>query len=133
MSSTTIRFRDSEFVSNDLPIELWMLEVARQIGTDADVDRWLGELKDEWYLQATSGFGFGPSPALDTFINTDERRERLAYYFHKAIESLSQRDSVFTPDELSQSGVGGEQAFYTQGLPTRVVIDVGKQFLALIS
>ena len=133
MSSTTIRYRDAELVANDLPIEVWMLEVAHQIDADGAVDPWLHELREEWRLQSTSGFGFGPSPALDRFLATDDRRQQLAHYFRKALESLSTWNSVITPDELSQSEVGGQQSHYTRGLPTRMVIEVGDQFLALIT
>jgi hypothetical protein len=133
MSSTTVRYRDAEFVANDLPIEVWMLEVARQMDADAGSDPWLDAVREEWRLQATSGFGFGPSPALDKYLDTDDRRERLASYFRKALQALSQRGDTITPDELSQSGIGGEEVIYTQGLPTQMTIDVGEQFLALIS
>src|SRR5579859_1354122 len=101
-----------------------MLEVTHQINADVGVAPWLYELKEEWRLQATSGFGFGPSPALDRFLSIDDRRERLAHYFRKALESLSQRNSLITPDELSQCGAGGNHVSYTQELPTRMVIDV---------
>jgi hypothetical protein len=133
MSSTTVGYRGAEFVANDLPIEVWMLEVANRIAADANVDPWLNELKEEWTLQATSGFGFGPAPALDSFLNTADRRERLAHYFRRAIDSLSQRNSIITPDELRKANVGGDETFYTQELRTQMVIDIGNQFLALLS
>ena len=133
MSSTTIRYRDAEFVGNDLPIEAWMLEVACQMDADAGTDAWLDELREDWRLQATSGFGFGPSPALDKFVDSDGRRERLAGYFRKALKAISLRGSVIAPDELARSGIGGDQAVYTRGLPTQMVTEVGEQFLALIS
>src|SRR5262249_1363228 len=98
MSSTTIHYRDAEFVAKDTPIEVWMFEVSRQINSDAGIDPWLAELRDEWRLQATSGFGFGPSPALDKFLDTDDRRERLVGYFRKALTALSQRTSIISPD-----------------------------------
>ena len=133
MSSTTVRYKDAEFVANDLPIEVWMLEVVHQIDVDGGVDPWLHELREEWRLQATSGFGFGPSPALDGFVTTDNGRRQLAHYFRKALESLSKRHSIITPAELSQSKVGGLQSHYARGLPTRMVVEVGNQFLALIT
>jgi hypothetical protein len=133
MSSSTIRYKGSEFVANDLPIEVWMFEVARQIDADASTNPWLDEIREEWRLQATSGFGFGPSPALDKYLDTDDQRERLASYFRKALQVLSQRGGTITPDELSQSEIGGEEAIYTRGLPAQMVVDVGEQFLALIS
>jgi hypothetical protein len=132
MGNTTICFRDREFVANDCLIEIWMLEVSRQVGNDAQVEEWLVNLRDEWKLQAAAGFGFGPSPALDDFITTDERRQRMTDYFHKALESLSRRDRDFTPDELSRNSVGGD-VHYSQPVPTQMVIDVGNSFLDLMS
>jgi hypothetical protein len=91
MSSTTVRYRDAEFVANDLPIEVWMFEVARHMDSDVGSDSWVDEMKEEWRLQATSGFGFGPSPTLDNYVDSDDRRERLAGYFRKALKSISLR------------------------------------------
>jgi hypothetical protein len=133
MSSTTIRYRDVEFVANDTPIEVWLFEVSCQIAPDTGIDPWLDELREEWRLQATSGFEFGPCPELDKFLDTDDRRERLASYFRKALTTLTQKGSAIPPEELSRSGIGGKEVIYTQGLPTQMVIDVGEQFLALIS
>lgn len=133
MGWTNINFREAEFVANDTPIEVWMFEVSRQINSDAGIDPWLGELRDDWRLQATSGFGFGPSPDLDKYLTTDDRREHLLGYFRKALTVLSQRNSIISPDELSHSEIGGKDVIYTQGLPTQMVIDVGEQFVALIS
>ena len=130
MSSTTIRYRNSEFVANDLPIEVWLLEVVNQIDAEAP---WLISLKEEWHLQATSGFGFGPAPALDEFATSNDRRRVLEALFSKAIESLSRRTGPFTPDELNDMGVGGDEVIYSGELPTQMVIDVGRQFLSLIS
>jgi hypothetical protein len=132
MSSTTIKYRDAEFVANDLPIEVWMLEVAHQIDSSQS-DPWLLELKAEWHLQATSGFGFGPTPALDRFVTSEDRREQLATYFRKTLESLTKRKDIIPPDELDQSKIGGPDAYlFTSGLPTTMVIDVGNRFLSLI-
>lgn len=132
MSYTVIRFGDKEFVANDLFIKLWMLEVARQIADDPDIDQWLRDLKTEWHLQATAGFGFGPTPALDEIVVSNERRIRLTYYFHMALKSLSERNGLFTPEELSLSGVGGPTVTYLGDIPTQSVIDVGTQFIQLI-
>lgn len=131
MGSTAIRYRDAEFVANDLPIEVWLLEVVRHI--EAGADSWLNALKEDWQLQATAGFGFGPSPALDEFLDSDDRRRLLLSYCVKALEALSRRCGGYTPDELDHLRVGGDQVTYAEVLPTQAVIDVGKKFLALIS
>src|SRR5438105_595651 len=100
MSATTVRFRGSEFVANDLPIEVWLLEVVRQIDNEKVVESWLKDLRDEWHLQATSGFGFGVSPALDDLVTTDARKDELVHFLLLALESLAKRSSMITPEEL---------------------------------
>jgi len=51
MSSTTIRYRNAEFVANDLPIEAWMLEVACQMAADTGIDPCFDEMREEWQLR----------------------------------------------------------------------------------
>ena len=131
MSSTTIRYGASEFAAYDLPIEVWLLVVADQIGAPACP--WLKSLKEEWRLQATAGFGFGPSPALDRFVDSDQRREVLAAIFVKSIEALSSRREPFSPSELDDMGVGGSDTTHSGELSVENVIGVGRQFLTLIA
>lgn len=68
MSSTTIRYRNIEFVGNDLPIEVWMLQVACQMDADAGIAPWLEELREEWRLQALVLAHRLPSTSLSTQI-----------------------------------------------------------------
>jgi hypothetical protein len=133
MSYTTIRHQCNEFVAHDTPIEYWLYEVASHIDAEIVTDPWLDELSREWRLQATSGFEFGPSPALDKYLSTDSRRKQLANYFRTALESLSQKSDIIQPAELNSLEIGGKAAIYNLGLPTQAVIEVGKQFLNLIS
>jgi hypothetical protein len=133
MSSSTVRFRRGEFSAHDLPIELCLLEVVRQIDDQELVEPWLRGMRDEWHLQATSGFGFGVAPALDRFVTTDARRVQLVTLFRRALASLANRASVFTPEELSELGVGGPDTIYSLSYPTNEVIDVGTSFLRLLT
>jgi len=45
----------------------------RQIDALPEVPAWLREVREEWHLQATAGFGFGVMPGLDD-VATDEER-----------------------------------------------------------
>jgi hypothetical protein len=124
-------FRGCEFEGNDLAIELWLLEVVRQIDNGAAIDAWLKELRDEWYLQATAGFGFGPTPQLDRFVGSDVQQQRLAKLFNQTLDALVGRHGDYSPEELQQSGVGGSSVFYSGAFSTDAVIAVGKLFLKL--
>lgn len=126
-----MRFHDAEFVANDLPIEVWLLEIVGQIDLVKSVETWLRELRDEWCLQATSGFGI--CPALDKFVTNEARKTRLTELFLASLEALSNGRKVIPSHELEKSGVGGPNSIYTRDLPAKVVIDVGKQFLSLFA
>ena len=133
MSSTTVRYKDAEFVANDTFIELWLLEVVRLIDQETPIEPWLKELRDEWHLQGTSGFGFGVCPALERFVTDDARRDTLVWLFQKALEAVGNRGTSISVEELQRSGAGGPGTFYTQELPTTAVIEVGQNFLNLLS
>lgn len=133
MSSSTVRFKGAEFSAYDLAIELWLLEVVRQIDGAETVEPWLRELRDEWYLQATAGFGFGVSPAPDRFVGTRDRSERLADLSHRSLAALAKRSGDFAPEEMNGSGVGGPGTVYSRPFPTAAVIEVGERFAALLS
>lgn len=131
VSSTTIRYKKGEFVANDLPIEVWLFEVSTRI--ENDVAPWLNEMKEEWRLQATEAFDFGPTPALDIFLTTTERQQIVVSLFDRTMNELVKRRNPFTPDELYHKGIGGREVVYSVELPVQTVVDVGKQFLSLIS
>jgi hypothetical protein len=133
MSSSTVSFRDAEFVANDLPIEVWLIEVVGQIDKQERPEAWLRELRDEWYLQATAGFGFGVCAQLDKFVTTDNRKERLLGIFASAMDALTSRGPVVPVDELYSSGVGGPSVTYLRPLPTETVFDVARQFVSLLT
>lgn len=133
MGYAVVRFENKDFVANDIFIELWMLEVSNQIANNPEIDQWLLDLKSEWHLQATAGFGFGPEPALETFVTTNERRVRLIHYFRLTLKALYDRKKFYTPDELSLLGVGGPTVLYAGDIPTQGVIDAGTEFIALLS
>ena len=133
MGYALVRFGSREVVANDVFVELWMLEVSHVLSDDSKIDQWLIDLKAEWHLQATAGFGFGPEPSLETFVTTDERRIRLMHYFRLTLKTLRDRKEFYTPDELSRFGVGGPTVLYAGDIPTQSVIDVGTEFIELLS
>jgi hypothetical protein len=133
MSSTTVCFRDREYEANDLGLELWELEVVHHIDREQVIDPWLKELRDEWHLQATAGFGFGPTPQLDRFVTTDIQRHMLVKLFVKALDSLAKRSDHYSAEELQRSGAGGPNTYYSEAFPTQSVIEVGQQCLYLLS
>jgi len=133
MGVETVRYRSAEFMASDTYIELWMLEVVRQIDISETAVPWLKEMRDDWHLQATAGFGFGPCPELDRVATTQDRRAELLRLFDKAMASLKTRGRDFTPAELYAWGVGGTDVYYSTDVPLDNVIRVGEQFIELVS
>jgi len=133
MSSTSVWFRDRKFSAYDLAIELWLLEVVNQIDNGEVIDPWRKELRDEWHLQATAGFGFGPTPDLDHFVTTNVKRDRVRELFVKALDSLAKRSDHYSAEELQRSGAGGPYSNYSGAFATQWVIEVGQQCLSLLS
>ena len=132
MSWTSIHYRDKQFLANDLLIEVWMLEVVHQMDSNEDLDPWLDEVREEWRLQATAGFGFGPTPTLDKYVDTTAKRLSLLKYFAMALNAITLKGESISATDLAESGVGGPTVIYTQGIPTAMVIEVGRQFIALL-
>jgi len=133
MGSTTVSFHGAEFVANDTYIELWMLEVVRHIDKEKVIEEWLKDLRNEWHLQATSGFGFGVCPQLDNFLTTDMRNKKLLDLFRRSLDSLFSGSGTISAEELAQPGAGGPDAVYARSLPIQMVIEVGESFVRLLS
>ena len=132
MGSSTISFNKAEFEANDTYIALWLLEVIRQIDQENENENWLSKLRDEWFIQATEGFGFGVCPNLTDWLTTDVRRAQMVELCQRTLRSLETRRTAFSVEELEESGVGGNDVSYSKEIPTEPVAEVGRRFLALL-
>ncbi len=110
-----------------------MFEVTRQIDKEGETEAWLNELRDEWRLQTTAGWGFGPVPELDRFVTSNARKDKMLKLFGKALEDMANRGGAFSAEELDEMAVGGLSVHWGGELSTEGVIEVGKQFQSLLS
>lgn len=90
MSTSSVQFRGSSFVANDATLEVWLALVADEIDGMPDPPDWLADLRDDWDIQATSGFGFGVVPELDRWAADEARREVLVEVCERAYARLEQ-------------------------------------------
>lgn len=132
MGSTTISFRGQKYEASDGTIEVWLHFLVVEIDKEPQVSPWLQEVRDEWQLQSTAGFGFGVIPDLDRFVTTEEQRETVRRLSECALEALEQQGLVMSKTALNALALGGEGSFYTANVPTEAFLRVGRHFVKLL-
>lgn len=73
MGSTYIEYKGKGFEADDFAIEVWLMLIVQEIDKLDPAPAWLAEMREEWNLQATAGFGYGVMAELDHFA-TDAKR-----------------------------------------------------------
>jgi hypothetical protein len=132
MGSTHIGFRDKGFEASDFAIEIWLALMVREIDALAQVPAWLREVRDEWHLQATTGFGFGVMPDLDRFVTDDTRRDLLIALGRLALARLADLGEVIPRDILNGFQTGGPGASFTGDADAAPFRRTGEYFLKLL-
>ncbi len=133
MGVNTISFRGHEFIANDAYSEILIWLIAKEIDRQNVPSEWLREVRDDWFTQATQGFGFGIEPMLDRYLSDMEKVAVMRSIVFDVCRSLESRASDFSPKELSGWGIGGSDCDHTEPIPSRLIIEVGHQFLHLLS
>lgn len=132
MGSTSIRFRGQAFEASDDTLEVWLALLVREINKLDNIPAWLREVRDEWELQSTAGFGFGVMPGLDRFITDDEQRDVILGLSRQALKKLEGYDQVIPHEALNALKTGGEAAPYTQDVPVWRFLRPARYFAKLI-
>jgi hypothetical protein len=132
MSSTFVRFRGQGFEANDTALEVWLALLVREIDKMDLVPDWLHEVRDEWYLQSTSGFGFGVMPRLDDFVTSEERRKSILTLSRQALKKLESYGQVVPREELNSLKTGGKNSIFTQDVPISELARPARYFIKLL-
>lgn len=132
MGSTTVDFRGAKFEASDGALEVWLHFLVVEIDKLPQTDPWLREVRQDWELQSTAGFGFGVFPSLDRFVTTEEQRQTILRLSESALYALEQQGKVFGADKLNALNLGGEGSFYTKDVPTEMFLRVGWYFVKLL-
>ncbi|MBX9692303.1 MAG: hypothetical protein K2Z81_07970 [Cyanobacteria bacterium] len=127
-SARTIRFGSSEFIAKDSLIELFLLELVRQIDSLQNPGPWLQKLRDVYFVKSADGFGFGLYNCLTDWVTTDEHIDLLMQLIQATLTSLRSRAPDFSMEGIELAGVEG----CTNPVPTELVAEVATQFLYLL-
>jgi len=132
MSSSFVRFGDHGFEADDSALEVWLMLLIKEIDKANSLPDWLQALREEWWLQATEGFGFGVTPNLDGFVTDEYRRELVLTLCHGAQEALRQYGDLISADALNALHTGGEGAVFTQDVPAEQFLRTADYFIKLL-
>ncbi len=132
MGSTFVGFRGSGYEASDGTLEVWLHLLVSEIDTRERIDAWLREVREEWELQSTAGFGFGVMPGLDRFVTNEDQRELLLSLSERALHALQQKGEVISKGELNLMHLGGQGSSYLDDVPTEAFMRVGRYFIKLL-
>lgn len=132
MGSTTVDFRGAEFEASDGTLQVWLHFLVVEIDKEAQASPWLREVRQDWELQSTAGFGFGVLPSLDRFVVTEAQRQTLLRLSENALHALEQQGKVYREEELNALNLGGEGSSYMADVPTEAFLRVGRYFIKLL-
>lgn len=133
MGSTFVEFNDRGFEANDAQIEIWLLLLVDEIDKLTDPPDWLREVRQEWHLQATAGFGFGVVPGLDSIVTNAERRDVILDLSSKAMARLHDYGPSIRKDELNAIQGGNESGYFTDDVEAELFKRMGDYFIKLLS
>ena len=132
MSSTFVSFHGQGFEANDSALEIWLAILVNEIRKLDQIPDWLREVRDEWHLQSTAGFGFGVMPRLDDFVTSEERRVSILKLAHQALDKLKGFGETVSREELNLLMTGGEGATFTQDVPSSELVRPARYFIKLL-
>lgn len=132
MSSSTVHYRGQTFEANDAALEVWLQLLVREIDALDRPAPWMREMRDEWHLQSTAGFGFGVVPNLDRFAADEEHRAVILSLCERALHRLDTLGETASPADMDALGTGGQGAKFTRDVPTSLFKDTGRRFIGLL-
>lgn len=132
MGSTFVEFRGRGFEANDAQIEIWLLLLVDEIVKLTNPPDWLKEVRQEWYLQGTAGFGFGVMPGLDDVVTNAERRDVILDLSAKVMKRLRDYGPVIRKDELNSIQRSDESNYFTDDVDTALFEKMGYYFVKLL-
>ncbi len=131
MGSTFVDFRGQGFEADDSALEVWLALLVHEIDKMDRTPAWLRDVRDEWHLQSTAGFGFGVMPGLDRFVTDDERRDTILSLSALVMLRLERYGAVIPQAELNALTTG-EGATFTRDVPAETFLRTGRYFMKLL-
>lgn len=132
MSSTFVDFGGRGFEAHDAAIEVLLALLVEEIDKIEATPEWMKEMRDEWHLQGTAGFGFGVMPGLDRYITDDSRRNTVVELSRRALSKIESWGDPIPRETLNALQTGGEGATFTQDIAAAMFVRTARYFLKLL-
>jgi len=132
MASTYIEYRKKGFEANDGFMAVWLLLIIDEIDKLTNAPTWLTTLRDDWFLEATEGFGYGVDPALDHYIHTSGQRDTMLTLAERALMRLKGYGPSISCDELNRIREHGKDFRFTSDLPIDEFVRTAEFFTRLL-
>ena len=101
MATSFIDFKNRGFWCEDSYLEVWLNYFSQIIETMDSIPEWLLETKNEWIIQASSGFTGCIELQLDSIITTSERKDLIEQIIIKTNLSLLEHGDYITKEDLN--------------------------------
>ena len=92
----------------------------------------LKEAREDWYETATTGFGYGIIPELDSFLTDEERLKVVLALCDTARQRLIELGDPISPAMLNQINAGHRDSHFQREVPAAVFRETADRFTALI-
>jgi hypothetical protein len=132
MGSTFINYKGRGFEANDSAIEVLLKLLVEEIDKIGEAPGWMREMRDDWDLQATAGFGFGVMPGLDQFIIDDSRRTTVIDLARRTLSKLESWGDPVPRETLNSLHTGGEGASFGGDVPAGLFLRTARYFIKLL-
>lgn len=132
MGSTFVEFHGRGFEANDAQIEVWLLLLVDEIDKLANLPDWLKEVRRDWHLQATGGFGFGVMPGLNELVTNAERRDVILGLCSKAMTRLRGYGAFVPKDELNSIQGSSDSGYFDGDVEAELFVKMGDYFMRLL-
>jgi hypothetical protein len=128
MGRSYTEYRGHGFWSRDVQLELWLRLLALNL-PDALVPGWQKDLQHEWFFWSSGRCNGFVSAQLDTLSDDPEKVVTVLRTSRKTLDLISACGECIPSTFLNLLGASGR---FEQAFSTRLIVDVGEQFIALL-
>ena len=128
MGRSYTEFRGQGFWSRDVQLELWLRLLALNL-PDALVPGWQKDLQHEWFFWSSGRCNGFVSAQLDTLSDDPEKVVTVLRSARKTLDLIRACGECIPSSFLNLLGISGS---FEQEFPTRLIIETGEQFMAIL-
>jgi hypothetical protein len=132
MGSSFIGFKDQGFEASDGSMEILLALIVGEIDKLNPVPEWLREVRNDWAVQSTAGFGFGIAPDLDRYLTDAGKRNTVLGLARQAITYLEGYGAVVPREKLNALETGGAGSTFPEDVPAEILLRPARYFVKLL-